>query len=178
MENNDMTIKDFEDIDEVEVIENKELFDKAVARLNSYGLNWTFRSIEYIVNRENLTLNQLRSCIFEGTDGKVRYDLEKATRYIIACGLVNSKTVTKEDFDACIDKAYDIMDDWVSEIGFIGTLQILMINTMEKKHFFMGTQDIKVLNHLVSVNCQKDMVMNQVGIDMQMKVAQSQAMQS
>lgn len=165
-------------ISEEELKEREQLFNSAIERVNSLGLNWTFRSIEFIVNREGITFNQLRSCVFRNKDNEVKYDVEQAAKYLIAAGLVNPKTCTAEDYKACIEKAYDIMENWREEFGFIGILQILLINVMEKKHFFMGTQDVKILEHLASKNLQKDIVMNSIAVDMQTKIAQSQAMQS
>ena len=166
------------EISEEELKEREQLFNSAIERVNSLGLNWTFRSIEFIVNREGITFNQLRSCVFRSKDNEVKYDVEQAAKYLIAAGLVNPKTCTAEDYKECIEKAYDIMEDWREEFGFIGILQIILINVMEKKHFFMGTQDIKILEHLASKNLQKDIVMNSIAVDMQTKIAQSQAMQS
>ena len=97
---------------------------------------------------------------------------------MIAAGLVNPRTCTPEDYNSCMEKAYDIIDDWTDTFGFIGILQILVINTMEKKHFFMDGQDVKILEDLASKNLQKDLVMSTIAVDMQTKIAQSQAMQS
>lgn len=166
------------EISEDELKEREQLFNTAIERINGLGLNWTFRSIEFIVNREGITFNQLRSCVFRNKDNEVKYDVEQAAKYLIAAGLVNPRTCTPDDYKACIEKAYDIMENWREEFGFIGILQILLINVMEKKHFFMGTQDVKILEHLASKNLQKDIVMNSIAVDMQTKIAQSQAMQS
>lgn len=167
-----------QEISEEELKEREKLFNEAMERVNKLGLNWTFRSIEYIVNREGLTFNQLRSCVFRNKDNEVKYDVEQATKYLLAAGLVNPRTCTDEDYKACIEKAYDIMEQWREEFGFIGILHILLVNVMEKKHFFMGTQDVKILEYLASKNLQKDLVLNSIAVDMQTKIAQSQAMQS
>lgn len=161
-----------------EIAEREQLYSEATDRINSLGLKWTFRSIEYIVNRENITFNQLRSCVFKNKGNEVKYDLEQAVKYIIASGLINPRTCTNEDYNECLAKAYDIMESWREEFGFIGILQILLINAMEKKHFFMGTQDVKILEHLASKNLQRDIVMNSIAVDMQTKIAQSQSLQS
>ena len=52
------------EISEEELKEREQLFNGAIERVNNLGLNWTFRSIEFIVNREGITFNQLRSCVF------------------------------------------------------------------------------------------------------------------
>lgn len=166
------------EISEEELKLREQLFTEALEKVNSLGLNWTFRSIEFIVNREGITFNQLRSCVFRNKENEVKYDVEQATKYLIAAGLVNPKTCTPDDYKECLERAYDIMEEWREGFGFIGILQILLINVMEKKHFFMGTQDIKILEHLASKNLQKDLVMSSIAVDMQTKIAQSQAMQS
>ena len=90
--------------------------------------------------------------MFKGKDEEVKYDIEKATRYLLVAGMINYKTVTKEDYEKHLEDAYDIMENWREENGFIGILHIIIINLMEKKHFFMGTQDIRILEHLASNN--------------------------
>ena len=122
------------EISEEELKEREQLFNSAIERVTSLGLNWTFRSIEFIVNREGITFNQLRSCVFRNKDNEVKYDVEQAAKYLIAAGLVNPKTCTAEDYKACIEKAYDIMENWREEFGFIGILQILLINVFSPSH--------------------------------------------
>ena len=101
------------EISEEELKEREQLFNGAIERVNNLGLNWTFRSIEFIVNREGITFNQLRSCVFRNKDNEVKYDVEQATKYLIAAGLVNPKTCTPDDYKSCIEKAYDIMEDCI-----------------------------------------------------------------
>ena len=160
-----------------EIQAREELINLAFDKIASYGLDWTFRSINYIVNREGLTFNQLRSCVFKNSKGEVAYDYMKATLLIIQAGLVGSKQIVESDKKALEDKAYDIIEDWRSNFGYVGTLQILLINIMERKHFFMGTQDLKVLELLNYRNLQPDLVKTQLALDMETKLSQSRAVQ-
>lgn len=163
---------------EEEIKAREELVNLAMELVNSYGLDWTMRSIDYIVNREGITFNQLRGCIFKNKSGEVAYDYNKATRLIIQAGLVGSKQIPQNDTKALEEKAYDIIEDWRDKFGYIGTLQILLINVMEKKHFFMGTQDLRVLELLSYQNLQPDLVKTQLALDMETKLNQSRALQS
>lgn len=160
-----------------EIKEREDIFNIALNKINEYGLDWTFRSINYIVKRHNITFNQLRSCIFKGKDGEVGYDLFKAVQLIIEAGLVGSKQIEENKTSELENKAYDIIEDWRNNLGYIGILQILLINIMEKKHFFMGTQDLKVLELLSYKNLQKDIANIQMAMEIEQKVSQSQAVQ-
>lgn len=169
-----------EEVLEQERIEREQgelLYNRANERIDALGLNWTFRSVEYLIKRNKITFNQIRSCVFKNEEGEAEYDLLKATQYIIASGLVTAKTIDRDDYNKCMEEALDIIEEWRREFGFIGILQILLINRMEKDHFFMGTQDVQLLNTLSLKNIQKEMAMNTIAVDLQTKLAQSQAMQ-
>ncbi len=166
-------------LSEDELKEREKLYNSAIKWITDLGLNWTFRSVRYLVDRESISLNQLRSCIFRNDDNSVRYDLELATQYIITSGLINKNTITNEDYKSCKEKALDIMEKWRSEFGFIGILHILLIDIMQRKHhFFMEEKGVKILEYLASKNLQKELVANTMAIDMKTKIAQSQAIQS
>lgn len=160
-----------------EIQAREELVNLAFEKITSYGLDWTFRSINYIVNREGLTFNQLRSCVFKNSKGEVAYDYMKATLLIIQAGLVGSKQIPESNREELENKAYDIIEDWRNSFGYVGTLQILLINIMERKHFFMGTQDLRVLELLSYKNLQPDLVKTQLALDMETKLSQSRAVQ-
>ena len=40
-----------------ELAEREQLFNDAIDKIKGMGLNWTWRSIEYVVNKEGLTFN-------------------------------------------------------------------------------------------------------------------------
>ena len=91
---------------EEDLNEGKEVFNKALNKINKLGLNWTFRSIDYLVNRESITLNQLRSCVFKKENSEeIEYNVYKACVYIIASGLINPKTVTIEEYNNLVENA-------------------------------------------------------------------------
>jgi hypothetical protein len=162
-----------------DLAEGKSLFELALDKIKGFGLFWSFRSIEYLVCREEVTLNQLRSCVYRSNKGEVVYDVYKSCVYIITAGMVNPKTTTKEEYTALVEKAKDIVDDWREEFGSISVLQILLINVMQvKHHFFLEKRDVKILDYMSSENLQKDIIMNTIAMDMQVKVAQSQAVSS
>lgn len=160
---------------EKEKDKEKELYTEAVNKLNSYGLEWTFRSINYILNKENVSFGQLRSCVYI-REGNGVFDYIKSTILLIKAGLVGSKQFKETDSQALDERAYEIIEEWREEFGYIGTLHLLIISVMETKHFFMGTQDLAVINHLSSKNLQKDLAQNLIKEDLEEKVRQAQAL--
>ena len=156
--------------------ENEKEYEYVVNKINELGLEWTHRSVEYIVYKRGITFNQLRSCLFKyGNDNEVGYNLFKACSYIIQAGLVGSKQVKETDLQLLDLKAEEIIDNFREEVGFIGILHIILINLMEKKHFFMDTRGVKILQHMSSKNLQEDLVNNLMINDLQMKMQQSEA---
>lgn len=154
---------------------NESTFNMAMDKLNSYGLKWTFRSINYVLNTCNVSFGQLRSCIYL-KDGQGYFDYIKSTMYLIKSGLVGSGQMTENDTDRLENRAYDIIEDWRNSFGFIGTLHLLIIHEMETKHFFMGTADQAVMNHLSLKNLQVDLVQNMRLEDLEQKIKQAQAL--
>ena len=155
--------------------ENEDAYDEALAKLNSYGLTWTFRSIRYVIDKENISFSQLRSCVYMQGDRGV-FDFLKSTVTLIKAGLVGSKQLDDTLDKELTLKAYDIIEDWRMNIGSVSILHLLIINQMETKHFFMGSTDMKILRHLSSKNLQKDLAANIVSQDLQEKMAQAQAL--
>lgn len=156
--------------------ENESAYDEALAKLNSYGLIWNFRSFRYIMDKENLAFAQLRSCVFMQGDRLV-FDYLKACIEIIKAGLIGSKQIPENKPEELLDKAYEIAEDWRDSVGSLATLHIMLINRLEEKHFFMDTvTDIKILKHLSSKNLEKDLTIRAIGNDMREKMSQAQAL--
>lgn len=154
---------------------NESTFNMAMAKLASYNLKWTFRSINYVLNTCNVSFGQLRSCVYL-RDGQGYFDYIKSTMYLIKAGLVGSGQYKETETGKLEDRAYDIIEDWRECFGFIGTLHLLIIHEMETKHFFMGTADQAVLNHLSLKNLQSDLVQNLQLEDLEEKMRQAQAL--
>ena len=155
--------------------ENENAYDQAMERLNSYGLNWTFRSIRYTIDRENVSFGQLRSCVYMQGDRGV-YDILRSTITLIKAGLVGSRQLDENLDKELTLKAYEIVEDWRMNVGSVGILHICIISIMETRHFFMGSQEMKILKHLGSKRLQRDLVTNMIGQDIQEKMAQAQAL--
>ena len=154
---------------------NEEAFNEANDKLNSYGLEWNFRSINYVLNKENISFGQLRSCVYLVNNSPV-FDYIKSTLTLIKAGLIGSKQVKESEYKLLENKAYEIIEDWRSNIGFIGTLHILIIKVMEDKHFFMGDHEIKIVSHLNYKNSQVDLIKNMMAEDLEEKIRQAQAL--
>lgn len=135
----------------------EQMYSLALEKLSSYGLEWTFRSIDYILNKENVSFGQLRSCVYQqGKQAVLNY--LKSTIYLIKAGLIGSKQFKPEETEKLDNRAFEIMEDWRNAGFYTGTLHLMIINQMETKHFFMGSPDQGVMRHLVQKNLQKDLV--------------------
>ena len=184
LNNTNETINEEVDINEVkdEATENVEVtaseediaaYNKAVELVNTYGLKWTFRSIEMLLNIKKVTLNQLRACLFD-VDGKTQYNVELACKYLIMAGLINKDNQNK--IDELEDKAYEILDSWRENVGFIGVLHIIIVNIMESRHFFMGETDVSLLNVIGSQKIQPETYSRLIAIDAETRLNQIKAM--
>lgn len=166
------------ELGEEQIKEREELFEKAQERIKSYNLKWNFKSVNYVVKQCGITFNQLRSCIFRKADNTTEYDLFRALELIVKAGLIGSEQFKQTQTQELEDKTYSIIEDWRENCGFIGVLHILLINHMEKEHFFMGTQDVKVLELMSYKNLQRDIANTQMMIDVENKLHQTKAVQS
>lgn len=153
---------------------NESEYLKALDLLNSYQLNWNFRSIRYIINTLNISLGQLRSCVYV-KNGYPVFDYLESTINLIKAGLIGNKQYTELSDKDIENRAYEIIEEWAEHGWFIGTLHLMIINQMETKHFFMDTQDLRVINHINSKNLQTDLVTNLIKSDIEERLKQSQA---
>lgn len=176
MEENKVTLEEMNVAQNNDSELNEAEYNKAIDKVESYGLEWTFRSINYILNKENVSFGQLRSCVYIGDSGAY-FDYIRSTLSLIKAGLIGSKQIAENEASKLEDRAYEILEDWRANFGFIGTLHLLIINRMELKHFFMGTPDLMVVSHLGSKNLQRDLGKNMLTEDLEQKVRQAQAMQ-
>lgn len=120
---------------------SKEL-DDFVSNLN---LTWSYRSVEYLTRKERISLGQLRSCIFL-VDGEPTYDTVRAIKYIIMSGMITKDNMNK--LKELEDEAYEIVEKFMEEVGYFGALHIKLIKMMEEKHFFINSQDRKLMTYL------------------------------
>lgn len=168
---------------ELENLENKnenegmDLYNEAMEKLKSLNLAWTYKSINMIVRNENLSFNQLRSCVYMNKNKEGYYDLYKSVYLLIKSGLIGSNqlSITDKTIDT---KVEEIIENWRSEIGFIGILHILMIKQMEDKHFFINKPSMKVLEYMSSENLSKELVDKTLLMELQEKIQQAQALQN
>lgn len=156
---------------------NEKTYELAIEKFNSYNLNWTFRSINYVLNKCNISFGQLRSCVYINSEGQAYFDYIKSVVTLIKAGLIGSNQVKETDSNI-EEKAYEIIEDWRENFGFIGTLHLFIINTMEEKNFFMGRADQAVMQVMSSKNIQKDLIKNLIMEDLEQKVKQAQALNS
>lgn len=155
----------------------KALVNQAQEYINSLNLKWTFRSIEYIVNREGYTLNQIRGAVFD-VNGTLQHDIERSAKLLLSAGLVNPATVSPDDYRAVKERADEICEEWRDRFGYIGVLQIMLVDIMEQKHFFIGTSDAKLLKHLHEEGTQTDLIKTLMAVTLDSKAHQTDALTS
>lgn len=175
--NTDKVVDTNNKVDDINIEDNKlneDEYIKALDILNSFNLNWNYRSIRYVINNLNIGLGQLRSCVYV-KNGCPMFDYIESTINLIKAGLIGSKQYKETQTDEIENRAFEIIDEWANNGLFIGTLHLMIINQMETKHFFMGMQDLRVINHLSSKNLQTDLLMNLVKEDVDEKLKQTQA---
>lgn len=153
---------------------NREIYKQAMDKLNSYQLQWTFRSVKYVLDTENISFGQLRSCVYT-VNGQQQFDYFKSIEILIKSGLIGSKQIDQKDKDKLNDKVNEIIDNWL-ELFSPPTLHLLIIHVMETKHFFTGMQDIKIVNYLNSINSQKDLGENLLKKELVERMAQAAAL--
>ena len=161
-------------------MENKELKDLVIQAQNyikSLNLNWTFKSIEYIVNHEGYTLNQIRGAVFD-LNGTLQHDIERSAKLLLSAGLISSATVSPEDYTKIKSRAAEICEEWRENYGYVGTLQILLVNIMEQKHFFIGRSDANLLSHLHEEGTQTDLIKTLMAVTLESKAHQTEALTS
>ena len=167
-ENVDTDIKKMEERAEVS-------YNFAMNLLNSYNLEWTFRSINFVLNKKNISFAQLRSCVYV-MDDQAYFDYFKSTLILVEAGLVGSKQYKETDTELLENRAYEIIDNWREKFGYVGTLHLLIIHVMETKHFFMNSQDQDIVNYLSSKNLLSDIAPNLTMEDTEEKIRQAQAL--
>lgn len=155
----------------------KALVNQAQEYIKSLNLTWTFRSIEYIVNREGYTLNQIRGAVFD-LNGSLQHDIERSAKLLLSAGLVNPATVSPDDYKAIQNRAAEICEEWREKFGYVGVLQILLVDLMEKKHFFIGTSDAELLKHLHEEGTQTDLIKTLMAVTLESKAHQTDALTS
>jgi hypothetical protein len=173
---NEVTDETTENTENVEVTASEEdiaAYNKAIDLVNTYGLKWTFRSIEMLLNIKKVTLNQLRACLFD-IDGKAQYNVELACRYLIMAGLINKDNQNK--IDELEDKAYEILDSWRENVGFIGVLHIILVNIMESRHFFMGETEGGIMSQIMKKGVQPEIYSKLMGVEAETRINQMKAM--
>lgn len=161
---------------DADIKEREDALDLAVNKLNSYGLKWTFRSINYVLNDLGLTFNNLRSCIFKDKNGEAVFNVSLAVLVLVESGLVGSKQVDMNNKSALESRAYDIIEDWLDEMYSLAVLHILIIDILEKKHFFTDMDSLKIIELLGYKNSQRDLAGAHILNNAQERLAQAQAL--
>lgn len=136
-------------LSDADVKEGLALVNKAKNFISKKGLTWSFKSVDYLVNKKDISLGQIRSLVFLDNNGNPVFDLLKATKLAITAGLINKDN--KDNIEELEDKAMDIIEEFTENFGNIAVLHTLIINIMTEKHFFINSQDRKTLMYLAGV---------------------------
>ena len=143
----DTTAQDFEN----EVEELNDSNKKAIAKIEEViadnNMQWTWESIDYVLNKENVSFNTLTL-----RDGSF-----KNVRVLIQAGLPKAKR-TKEE-------AFKIMQELTDAGISMDTVHIVLKDTLERKHFFTDTDSLENLRNLMMSDYQPQMSLNALKIN-------------
>lgn len=112
--------------------------------LKSWDLHFSFKGWDMCVNRENVSLAQLRAAKFEGKDDTIT-NVELAVKILLKCGLIVNFNGNNEALE---NRVLECMEEWRREVGSVDILHMILIRIMEEKHFFMAGQDMVILMSL------------------------------
>ena len=110
---------------------------KKMARMiDSWGLQYNFGSIHYILDFEGVSLEQCATCLFEGDNEDnidVQKNIEKAVRILLIAGHVKFGDF---NYDEENKLALERMDAWRKRFGNIALLQMTLISILKHRDFF------------------------------------------
>lgn len=160
-------------------IQSEEFYNQAENLFNTFNLEFTYKSLRYILNKENISLGQLRSCVYINKDTNQAYfDYIQSTLILIKAGLVGASSEQNPDIKKLEDKAYELLDTWRVNFGSVISLHLMIIKCLEDNHFFIQEPDLKVMSHLSYKSLQKDIISNILKEDLEQKMRQVQAYQN
>lgn len=137
---------------------------KITKLIKSWNLNYTFRSIDYCVNKNDTSLSQLRAGVFLKKDESDTIEnVEKAVKMLLVMGLITKNN--KDEYKKAECLAFRYMEQWRKYIGSLDILHIVLIRYMEEEHFFMGDQEVADLMTLRKIS-QDDLVMIKIAKNM------------
>ncbi len=149
---------------------------KAHDFIENLGLHYSFRSVEFLTKDCGVTTNQLRSCVFLDENGNVISSVEQSVKYLLMAGSVGANDSLRFNRKALEDKVFNIMDEWADKFGWIGVLHVLLIDIMQKKHFFMRGQEDVILSKLAEEQTQMALIQMHVQADVMTRMAEEQCL--
>lgn len=120
-------------------LRNKATINKIEDIITEYNMKWTWESIDYVLNKENVSFN-----ILALRDGSFRN-----VRILIQAGLPKARR-TRED-------ALKIMDILRDQGINMDIVHIVLKDKLEKDHFFMDMEALEDLINLGAANIQPAM---------------------
>ena len=120
-------------------LRNKATINKIEDIITEYNMKWTWESIDYVLNKENVSFNTLAL-----RDGSF-----KNVRILIQAGLPKARR-TKED-------AFKIMDILREEGINMDIVHIVLKDKLEKNHFFTDMEALDDIINLGAANIQTTM---------------------
>lgn len=120
-------------------LRNKATINKIEDIITEYNMKWTWESIDYVLNKENVSFNTLAL-----RDGSF-----KNVRILIQAGLPKARR-TKED-------AFKIMDILREEGINMDIVHIVLKDKLEKSHFFTDMEALDDIINLGAANIQTTM---------------------
>ena len=122
-------------------------FDRMAKSVNhvtrKWNLKFTFKSLDYILNNENVSLVQCAEGIFPAhgqTKSDCDYDPMRAVKLLLMAGDVGS--IGMMNIDELEGRALDRMDEWREKVGSMDMLHVYLVGLLREKHFFSGALPI------------------------------------
>lgn len=114
--------------------ELKEIFEGCVKQMEELGLKYDFSSFVYLLEKENVSLEQCASCWFGGNEEhEFRQDIMLATRYLLEAGFYDKN---KNNLKDAREKAVAALQKWMSGGNEVSLLHVLLTYLLKESGFF------------------------------------------
>lgn len=108
-----------------------------------WGLKYTFKSLDYILNIERVSLLQCaegKFPTFEKTKIEADYEPMTAVKILLLAGNINN--IGYDDFEKLENRVFEQMEEWRKKVGDISLLHVYLVSVIRNEHFFSGALPI------------------------------------
>lgn len=108
-----------------------------------WGLKWTFKSLDYILNTERVSLVQCAQAYFLDSDitgESAEKDVTRSVKILLMAGEMGFSGLS--DIKELESQAYEKMEEWREVFGDLNALLLLIVERLREDHFF--SEDLPV----------------------------------